>query len=79
MEEVEHEMKGQHGSLSGRITVAIPSEFGVKWLDDHLLFYEYAAEPHTFFVALLKFRVRFSQLGLGAARRRGRDEGGCRP
>ncbi|MED5501824.1 MAG: LysR family transcriptional regulator [Pseudomonadota bacterium] len=36
LEEVEHEMKGQHGSLSGRITVAIPSEFGVKWLDESI-------------------------------------------
>ncbi|MCT8467251.1 LysR family transcriptional regulator [Chromohalobacter canadensis] len=36
LEEVEHEMKGRHGDLSGRITVAIPSEFGVKWLNESI-------------------------------------------
>ena len=36
LEEVEHEMKGRHGNLSGKITVAIPSEFGVKWLNESI-------------------------------------------
>ncbi|MCK0713624.1 LysR family transcriptional regulator [Chromohalobacter sarecensis] len=36
LEEIEHEMKNRHGNLSGRITVAIPSEFGVKWLNESI-------------------------------------------
>ncbi|MCK0746241.1 LysR family transcriptional regulator [Chromohalobacter nigrandesensis] len=36
LEEVEHEMKDRHGRLSGKITVAIPSEFGVKWLNESI-------------------------------------------
>lgn len=36
LEEVEHDMKGRLGKLSGKITVAIPSEFGVKWLNESI-------------------------------------------
>ncbi|MHB0776018.1 LysR family transcriptional regulator [Halomonas sp. WWR20] len=36
LEEIEHEMKDNEGKLSGRITVSIPSEFGVRWLNESI-------------------------------------------
>ncbi|MBZ9557910.1 MULTISPECIES: LysR family transcriptional regulator [unclassified Modicisalibacter] len=42
LEEVEHDIKGCHGTLSGRITVAIPSEFAVQWLNESIA--EFAAD-----------------------------------
>ncbi|WP_447528668.1 LysR family transcriptional regulator [Vreelandella sp. TE19] len=36
LDEVENEIKSEQGYLSGKITLAIPSEFGVKWLNEIL-------------------------------------------
>ncbi|WP_252108575.1 MULTISPECIES: LysR family transcriptional regulator [unclassified Halomonas] len=34
LDEVENEIKSEQGYLSGKITLAIPSEFGAKWLNE---------------------------------------------
>lgn len=42
LDEVENELRSDEGDISGKITVAIPSEFGVKWLNACIA--EFAAE-----------------------------------
>ncbi|WP_447895904.1 LysR family transcriptional regulator [Vreelandella sp. GE22] len=46
LDEVENEITTERGDLSGKITLAIPSEFGAKWLNSAIA--EFAAEhPKT--------------------------------
>lgn len=42
LDEVENELRSDEGEISGKITVAIPSEFGVKWLNTCIA--EFASE-----------------------------------
>lgn len=33
LDEIENDLRSEEGNISGKITIAIPSEFGVKWLN----------------------------------------------